>query len=441
MTYRCGDCGYATARWMGFCPQCRAQGTMAETAGPTRVAAVPVPVPIGEAGAARRARVMSGLGEVDRVLGGGLVPGSVVLVGGEPGVGKSTLMLQVAAAMAVGGRVLYVTGEESVTQVGERAARLGTTTSGIEVLAETEVGAVEHVVETGAYRAVVVDSVQAMRVDEVAGTPGGVTQVREAGGRITAVARRVGVPVVMVGHVTKDGSLAGPKVVEHLVDAVLYLEGDPDRNLRYLRGLKNRYGSVSQVGVFEMTDGGMVEVPDPSGLFVGDATGVVPGTVVFPARCGRRTLLVEVQALVAPTSSPQPRRSVTGLSARRVHQILAVLDRHAALDCRSSDVFVSVVGGLVVDEPAADLAAALAIASSLLSRPLGSLAAMGEVGLAGEVRSPAGAGERRAELARFGIERVVSGGVRRVIGEALLDAGLEPSGLRRLRTAAPVPVP
>jgi DNA repair protein RadA/Sms len=437
VTYRCGACGYATARWMGFCPQCRQPGTMAEAGRP--VGPVPVPVPIGEVGGpTRRPRVASGMDEVDRVLGGGLVPGSVVVVGGEPGVGKSTLLLQVAAAMAAGSPVLYVTGEESVAQIGERAARLGATVPGLEVLAETEVGAIEDVVEGGSYRAVVVDSIQTMRVDDVAGTPGGVTQVRETGGRITALARRVGVPVVMVGHVTKDGSLAGPRVVEHLVDAVLYLEGDPDRGLRYLRGLKNRYGSVAQVGVFEMTETGMVEVPDPSGLFVGDATGVVPGTVVFPARCGRRTLLVEVQALVAGATSPQPRRSVTGLSAKRVHQILAVLDRHAGMDCRSSDVFVSVVGGLVVDEPAADLAAALAVASSLLGRPLGSLAAMGEVGLAGEVRSSGGAGERRAELSRFGIERVVSGGAGRVIVEALLDAGLVPPGRRRLRTAAPV---
>ncbi|MGI8821764.1 MAG: DNA repair protein RadA [Acidimicrobiia bacterium] len=433
-TYHCLECGYATARWMGFCPQCRAQSSMVEGLRPVASAAVPVPIAdLGEAG--RPARAPSGMAEVDRVLGGGLVAGSIVLVGGEPGVGKSTLLLQMAAAMSSTGRVLYVTGEESAAQIGDRAERLGITGGGLEVLAETEVVPVERCVEMGGYRMVVVDSMQTMRVDDTAGTPGGVTQVREVGARLTALARRAGVPVVLVGHVTKDGSLAGPKVVEHLVDAVLYLEGDPDRGVRYLRGLKNRYGSVAQVGVFEMTGDGLVEVSDPSGLFVGDAIGLVPGTVVFPALCGRRTLLVEVQALVVPTGSPQPRRSVTGVPAGRVHQLLAVLHRHASLDCRSCDVFVSVVGGLVIDEPAADLAVALAIASSRLEKPLGPVGAMGEVGLAGEVRAVGGAADRRAELARFGFERMISGGGRRLVAEALLEAGLRPDRPRRLHSA------
>ncbi len=436
MTYQCDQCGYATARWMGFCPQCRAPSSMLEASqgasGPT------APVRLVDLGATNSlTRSLTGIGEVDRVFGGGLVPGSVVLIGGEPGVGKSTLVLQVAAAMSRSHRVLYVTAEESAAQVGDRAGRLGAAEPGLDVLAEVDVGSVERVVDGGGYRLVVVDSVQTMRVGDVAGPPGGVTQVRETAARLTELARRRGIPVILVGHVTKDGSLAGPKVVEHLVDAVLYLEGDPDRGLRYLRGLKNRYGSVAQVGVFEMTGAGLVEIPDPSGLFVGDAIGVMPGTVVFPALCGRRTLLVEIQALVAGTSAPQPRRSVTGLSPRRVHQLLAVLHRHGSVDCRSCDVFVSVVGGLVIDEPAADLAAALAIASSRLGKPLGPMAAMGEVGLAGEVRPAGGADARREELARFGIDRVVSGGRGRSISEALLAAGIRPERGRHLRAAGP----
>ena len=436
MSYRCRDCGHTTAKWMGFCPQCRARGAMDESTGggrPTRSA----PVVIADFGGRVPSRAVSGFTEVDRVLGGGLVPGSVVLVGGEPGVGKSTLLLQVAAALAGDGRVLYVTAEESVNQIGERAARLGLTGTGLEVLAETAVAAVEDAVEAAGYRAVVVDSIQTMWVEDVAGTPGGVNQVREVGGRLTALARRTGVPVLLVGHVTKDGSLAGPKVVEHLVDAVLCLEGDVDHGLRYLRSLKNRYGSVAQVGVFEMTGSGMTEVPDPGRLFVGDAIGLVPGTVVLPARCGRRILLVEVQALVLPSSAAQPRRSVTGLATRRVHQILAVLDRHAKLDCARCDVFLSVVGGLTIDEPAADLAAALAIASSRLEQPLGPLGAMGEVGLAGEVRAAGGAGDRLAELARFGIDRVISGGAGRLVDTALADAGLGTHRRRHLRAAEP----
>ncbi len=437
MSYRCRDCGHATDKWMGFCPQCRSQGAMDEWVGDVRRdRSAPIPI-TNLGGEALAGRAVSGITEVDRVLGGGLVAGSVALVGGEPGVGKSTLLLQVAAALAAGGRVLYVTAEESVDQIGARAARLGLIASGLEVLAETEVAAVEGAVEGAGYRAVVVDSIQTMRVEEAAGAPGGVGQVREVGGRFTALARRARVPVVLIGHVTKDGALAGPKVVEHLVDAVLYLEGDADRGLRYLRSLKNRYGSVAQVGVFEMTGSGMTEVPDPGRLFVGDAIGLVPGTVVFPARCGRRTLLVEVQALVMPSTAPQPRRSVTGLATRRVHQILAVLDRHAKLDCVRCDVFLSVVGGLTIDEPAADLAAALAIASSRLERPLGPIGAMGEIGLAGEVRAAGGTGDRLAELARFGIDRVIVGGAGRLVDAALAEAGLGPRQRRHLRAAEP----
>ncbi len=363
------------------------------------------------AGAAEAPRTPIGLSEVDRVLGGGVVAGSVVLVGGEPGAGKSTLLLQAAAAHAAAvGVVLYVSGEESATQVGKRAERINAAVPELHVLAETEADAIERAVEALRPSLVIIDSIQTMRSGDSEGVPGGVTQVRASGARFTAMARRLDVPVLLVGHVTKDGNLAGPKVLEHLVDVVLYLEGDPERGLRYLRGLKNRHGSVSQVGVFEMTERGMEEIADPTGVFVGGWTGSVPGTVVFPAMYGRRSLLVEVQALVSPTMSPQPRRSVKGVEAARVHQILAVLDRHAGVSCADRDVYVNVIGGLTLRDPAADLAVALAIASSRLERPLGSLAAYGEVGLAGEVRAVAHQERRGEEVRRFGIERVVAGG-------------------------------
>lgn len=420
MDHRCSECGYATARWMGFCPQCRTHGSLvsAEVGGAT------APIPVVAASHREAPRRPCGVGEVDRVLGGGLVAGSLVLVGGEPGVGKSTLMLQVAAAAAGHGRVLYVSGEESVGQVGLRATRIGAAHDELLVLAETDVGAMEEAVAATGVSLVVVDSIQTARDPDGDGAPGGVNQVRAAGARLTALARRLQVPVLVVGHVTKDGALAGPKVLEHLVDVVLYLEGDPERGLRYLRGLKNRHGSVDQVGVFEMTDGGMREITDPTGVLVGGWTGEVPGTVVFPAMCGRRSLLVEVQALVSPTSTPQPRRSVKGVEQARVHQILAVLERHAGIGFSDREVFVNVVGGLTLRDPAADLPVALAIASSRLEVPVGSLAAFGEIGLAGEVRIVDHGDRRSAEAQRLGIERLVTGADHQRLLGALAASGV-----------------
>ncbi len=409
MSYACSGCGYETARWMGFCPQCRTHGSLSPGRGER---SGPAPVAIAEAaGAGSAPRTAVGIGEVDRVLGGGLVEGSAVLVGGEPGVGKSTLLLQVAARLATAGRpVLYVSGEESPAQIGSRAARTGAVADELHVLAETDVGAIEDVAAAMRPALVVVDSVQTMRVAEEDGAPGGVNQVRGSGARFTAMARRLGTPVLLVGHVTKDGAVAGPKVLEHLVDVVLYVEGDPERGLRYLRGLKNRHGSVSQVGVFEMTNVGMVEVADPTGLFVGGWTGQVPGTVVFPAMYGRRSLLLEIQALVSPSTAAQPRRSVKGVETARVHQILAVLEKHAGVKTSDQEVYVNVVGGLTLRDPAADLAVALAVASSCRGMPLGSMAAFGEIGLAGEVRAVAHRERRVEEAERFGISRVMVGG-------------------------------
>jgi DNA repair protein RadA/Sms len=421
MAFTCRSCGFSTGKWMGFCPQCRSQGALVAVMGATGAA----PVPVAEAAATTAApRRVSGMGEADRVLGGGLVVGSVVLLGGEPGVGKSTLLLHLAAAVASEQRVLYVSGEESVRQIGIRADRIEAMRPELLVMAETDVGAVEDAVDDVQPSLLVVDSVQTCRVAEADGAPGGVTQVRASGARLAALARRTGIPVVLVGHVTKDGALAGPKVLEHLVDVVLYLEGDPDRGLRYLRSLKNRYGSVDQVGVFEMTERGLAEVTDPTGVFVGDWTGGVPGTVLYPGLYGRRSLLFEVQALVAPSSTPQPRRSVKGVEPARVHQIVAVLERHAGVSCAEHDIYVNVVGGLTLRDPAADLPVALAIASSRLGLPVGAVAAFGEIGLAGEVRAVPHEERRRREAERFSVGRLVTGGGARRIDAALATAGL-----------------
>ena len=329
-----------------------------------------------------------------------------------------------------------MSGEESARQVALRAGRVGADVERLLVLAETDVDAIDAAVDETQPTVVIVDSVQTARCADVDGTPGGVTQVRECGARLSALARRTGVPVILVGHVTKDGALAGPRVLEHMVDAVLYLEGDPDRGLRYLRGIKNRHGSVDQVGVFEMTESGLVEVADPTGLFIGGWAGSVPGTVVFPALYGRRSLLVEVQALVSPAATPQPRRSVKGVEAARVHQILAVLDRHADISCADRDVYINVVGGLSLRDPAADLAVALAVASSRLGVPLGSLAAWGEIGLAGEVRSVSHAVRRAGEVRRFGIERVIDGGDVDRLASAVACAGMAGGGAVRLAAGA-----
>ena len=359
----------------------------------------------------------SGIGELDRVLGGGLVAGSVVLVGGEPGVGKSTLLLQASTGLAAAGEdVLLASAEESADQIRMRAERLGVADAGVAVTCEQQVDAVVALAERSAVDVVVVDSIQTMTVPEVAGSAGSVAQVREAAARLVGFAKRSGTAVILVGHVTKDGAIAGPKTLEHMVDVVLYLEGDPDRGMRFLRGAKNRFGSTNEVGVFEMADSGMIPIPDPSKVMVGERDPSVAGTVLFPTVDGRRSLLVEVQALVVPTANPQPRRSAKGLPVARLHQVLAVLDRHAGVSLAAHDVYVSVVGGLRVVEPAIDLPMALAVASSAGDVPVGDVAAWGEVGLTGELRAVAQGSRRRAEALRMGVGQIVTAadGVKRL---------------------------
>ena len=420
---------------MGFCPQCLNDGALVETADSTRpkrrTPAAGV-VSLAESGAEKMVRAPVGIDEFDRVIGGGLVPGAGILLGGEPGVGKSTLLLQVAGSLADrGGTVLVVSAEESVGQVGLRASRLGISNDAILLSSERDVDAIIEAGRSVKPDLLVVDSIQTIAAREVGGAPGGVAQVRESAARLVHFSKESGVPVVLIGHVTKDGGIAGPKLVEHTVDVVLYLEGDPERGLRVLRGLKNRFGATHQVGLFEMGERGMIEVTDPAGLLASDRHGDVPGSVVFPAVDGRRPLLVEVQALVASTTTPQPRRSVKGLEPARVHQVIAVLERHAGLSFAGKDVYVSVVGGIKLRDPGADLPVALALASSLLGEPTGSLAAWGEVGLTGEVRAVAHGEHRAAEAKRLGLKKVIgpigNGGDR--IWAALASAGLLGEGL------------
>jgi DNA repair protein RadA/Sms len=416
---------------MGFCPGCGSEAALVETGPATRAMSARAArvMPLIEAGRDEPARRETGLTEVDRVLGGGLVPGVTVLVGGEPGVGKSTLVLQVAAGLAAsGGRALLASAEESAGQVALRASRLGMAQGGVLLVSERDVDSVIAAADQVRPDLLIVDSVQTVAAAEAGGAPGGVAQVREAAARLVHFAKESGVPVALVGHVTKDGAIAGPRLLEHMVDVVLYLEGDVERGLRVLRSLKNRFGATHQVGLFEMGDAGLREVPDPSGWLVAGWRGGVPGSVVFPAVDGRRPLLVEVQALVSKGEVAQPRRSVRGLELARVHQVLAVLERHARFSFATRDVYVSVVGGLQVRDPGADLPVAIALVSSLLGQPLPATAAWGEVGLTGEVRAVAYGERRAAEVARLGVEVAVgpTGNGQDRIDLALARAGLHP---------------
>lgn len=408
MSYGCASCGFRTGKWMGFCPRCHESGALVEMGSS---AAPPSPRRLSDLEAGSAATRLRGVPELDRVLGGGVVPGAVVLLAGEPGVGKSTLLLQAADAVAAAGnQVLLVSAEESVEQIGLRAARLGLGASPVAALAERDVDLVGAVARRARPDVLVVDSIQTLAAPDVAGSAGSAAQVRECTARLCSLARDAGIAVVLVGHVTKDGSIAGPKLVEHAVDVVLYLEGDPRLDLRVVRSLKNRFGATHDVGLFAMGERGLEAVPDPSRALLGDWSGTVAGTVAFPGVEGHRPVLVEVQALVAAPGGPQRRRSARGFDPARVHQLLAVLERHAGLRFGDRDVYVTVSGGLRIREPGADLPLALAMASSLTGRPLGSLAAWGEVGLTGGVRSVARAEQRAEEARRIGIERTISGG-------------------------------
>ena len=429
----CSQCGHSSVRWHGQCPGCHEWNTLVEERAPASGAAVGRggrggggvaagvragrPMRLADVSTERVPRLLTGIGELDRVLGGGLVPGSLVLLGGSPGIGKSTLTNMAMGNLAAAGRrTLYVSGEESAAQIRLRAERLIAATTGaleVPVLAETDLDTILATLRAERPEVVVIDSVQTMHAADLSGAPGSVGQVRETAARIMQVAKADGIAVLLVGHVTKEGSLAGPRVLEHLVDCVLQFEGERERTYRTLRALKNRFGSTNEAGVFEMRSGGLVEVLDASARFVAEATGK-PGSVILAAMEGSRPLLVEVQALVSPSELVPPRRVVNGLDRNRLALVLAVLGRHAGVGAGSADVFVNVVGGVRVEEPGADLAIALAVASAARGVPLQvggadrPVACFGEVGLTGELRTVGHADRRGAEAAKFGLRDVIS---------------------------------
>jgi DNA repair protein RadA/Sms len=416
--FRCQACGRETYKWYGRCPDCGEFNTMVEertvpSASSTRrgsqVDPGARPLRLHEVSSGDAERFRTGLGELDRVLGGGVVGGSLVLIGGDPGIGKSTLILQACHALAeTAGPVLYVSGEESAAQVKLRADRLGLGAKELFILAETALETIEAQAAALAPRVVVVDSIQTVHLADLESAPGSVSQVRECGGRLMTLAKTRGTTVFLVGHVTKEGAIAGPRVLEHLVDTVLYFEGERHATYRILRAVKNRFGSTNEIGVFEMTGTGLREVANPSALFLAERPRGVPGSVIVAALEGTRPLLLELQALVTPAHFGTPRRTVLGAEYNRVCLLLAVLEKRAGFPLQSQDVFVNVAGGARCQEPAADLGIVVAAASSYAERPLAvDVVVIGEVGLTGEVRAVSGIEPRLAEAAGLGFAAAV----------------------------------
>lgn len=416
--YVCNSCGTEQSKWAGRCPDCGAWNSLEETT---------VAAPAGRSGIRRnlvgealrpeslqkfdgnpKHRRATGSAEFDRVLGGGIVPGSVILVGGEPGIGKSTLLLQLAGLVGKTGSVLYVSGEESAEQIALRAARLEVAADGVQILTATQTENVAATISAATPDLVIVDSIQTLTTDQFSSGAGSVTQVRESAARLLTVAKSHGVPVIMVGHVTKEGALAGPKVLEHVVDVVLYLEGERFHGHRLLRGAKNRFGPTDEVGVFEMGERGLADVTDPAGLFVDSETTGASGTALAAVLEGSRGLLVETQALAVPTSFGYPKRTASGYDLNKLHLLAAVLLRHAGIKVGGLDLYLNVSGGYRLQEPAGDLAVAVSIASASLDRPVRSgSVAIGEVGLSGELRPVMGLERRLTEAARAGIKLAV----------------------------------
>jgi DNA repair protein RadA/Sms len=416
--YTCNECGGTTPKWLGKCPHCQAWNTLvesvAETAAPSKnnrfaaLAKTAEVMALADIEATDMERTPTGLDELDRVLGGGIVEGGVVLIGGDPGIGKSTLLLQALDALQrAGQKTLYVTGEESGAQVALRSRRLGILNSQVQVLAEIQLEKILSTLQSHRPHIAVIDSIQTVYSDQLTSAPGSVAQVRECAAHLTRAAKASGVAIVLVGHVTKEGALAGPRVLEHMVDTVLYFEGDTHSSFRLVRAIKNRFGAVNEIGVFAMTESGLKGVSNPSAIFLSQHAEPVPGSCVMVTLEGTRPLLVEIQALV-DTGGPSPRRLSVGLDKDRLAMLLAVLHRHAGIACMDQDVFVNAVGGVRISEPAADLAVLLAITSSLRGKPLPKgFIAFGEVGLAGEVRPAPRGQERLKEAAKLGFSVAV----------------------------------
>ena len=416
--YVCGECGYTTPKWLGKCPDCGKWNTFAEEVQQPEVEEKKLKrapgrggmaLPIGEIPDEAAARMSSGIGELDRVLGGGVVEGSMVLVGGDPGIGKSTLLTQLSANLSArGDKVLYVSGEESMRQIKLRATRLGADGSGFYVLAENDVSIIEERMLAIQPRAMVIDSIQTMYRTDISSAPGSVSQVRECAAHIMRLAKMNDCAVFLVGHVTKEGAIAGPRVLEHMVDAVLYFEGDRSSQYRLLRAVKNRFGSVNELGMFEMTGKGMREVTNASETLLSERAHDASGCVVMCAMEGTRPLLTDVQVLVTPTVFGNPRRMSSGIEVGRLFLLLAVLEKRAALTLYNQDVYINIAGGMTLTEPAADLAVCAAVASSSRNLMLGpDWAVMGEVGLAGELRAVPHAERRLSECMRLGFQNVI----------------------------------
>jgi DNA repair protein RadA/Sms len=425
VVYVCQSCGHQSPKWLGRCPACNRWETFAEertrpstsTASGRRSAWVATadvgPVPLSAVSMESVDRVATGIAELDRTLGGGVVPGSLTLLGGDPGVGKSTLALQMAGGLASRGAILYVSGEESPAQIKMRAERLGAISASVMILAETRVERIVEVIAGMKPSMVIIDSIQTIYTEEIPSAPGTVGQVREAAGVIMRVAKHTGVPVLLIGHVTKEGAIAGPRLLEHMVDTVLYFEGEKGSPFRILRAVKNRFGSANELGVFEMKSEGLLPVENPSEIFLSDKPGGVSGSVVTASMAGVRPLLVEIQALVAGSHYAAPKRTTVGVDANRLAILLAIIEKRCGFHLMGEDVFVNAAGGIRVDEPAIDLAVAAAIVSSFRDVPVDhSLVIVGEVGLGGEVRSAPQLEQRLNEAAKLGFKRAIAPTVR-----------------------------
>ncbi len=412
IVYSCTECGGQVPKWQGQCPHCTAWNTLVEsvaelaTSGKNRYSALAATSTIQtleELGATEVPRTPTGIAEFDRVLGGGLVSGGVVLIGGDPGIGKSTLLLQALAHLATHKKVLYISGEESAQQIALRAKRLSLDAREMYLLAEIQLEKIQAVIKQQCPDVVVIDSIQTMYSEHLTSAPGSVAQVRECAAQLTRMAKSAEITMILVGHVTKDGTLAGPRVLEHIVDTVLYFEGDSHSSFRLIRAFKNRFGAVNELGVFAMTERGLREVSNPSALFLSQHGAQVPGSCVMVTQEGTRPLLVEIQALLDEAHSPNPRRLSLGLEQNRLAMLLAVLHRHAGIACFDQDVFINAVGGVKITEPGADLPILLAIVSSLRNKPLPEkMVVFGEVGLSGEVRPVQRGQERLREAAKLG---------------------------------------